>query len=217
MTNQKWTLETIRNGVERFINESQRMPTATDFDHTEYLPTSRQIQRIYGGMSTLRETLGYGKLDFTKGKERTAISTKASLDGIAAEEYLEAILIKQFGESFVHTQKRYSFGTKNRFDFFIYAQNVCFGVDVFTTGRQEYISTNVRHKIKKYKDFNVSVPIFFVVLGGNYSIQDITHASDSVKELRSHKNIQLVNESQFLSYTGNQHALNTPEAFIGIL
>lgn len=217
MTNQRWTIDTIGEGVKRFITEHSRIPTATDFDSVDYLPTARQIQRLYGGMSGLRQTLGYGSLDFTKGKERTAIASKASLDGIAAEEYLEAILIAKFGEAFVHTQKRYSFGTKNRFDFFVYAKNICFGVDVFTTKRQEYIGTNVRHKMKKYKDVQADIPIFFVVLGGIYSDEDILHTTQSISDLSRSKNIKLVNEPQFLLYIEEQRALSTPDLFIGIL
>jgi hypothetical protein len=211
---QLWTNENIKTGIELFVATHSRMPTARDFDRTDYLPSARQIQRNFGGIPTLRQTLGYGKLDFTKGDLRKIISTKASSDGILAEEYLEPLLIAKFGEPYVHTQKRYNKGTKNRYDFFIYAKSFCFGIDVFSTGRAEYISTNVRHKIQKYKLNNI--PVIFVALGTNYSNDDIARAEKSLPELINHPTMKIMNEQQLLTYVESLDSLRTPEYFVGI-
>lgn len=215
MSNQKWSLELIKSGVELFVATHSRMPTARDFDHEDYLPSARQIQRNFGGLPTLREQLGYGKIDFTKGELRTKISRQASIDGINAEEYLEPLLVAKFGEPYVHTQKRYASGTKSRYDFFVYAKDLCFGVDVFTTSRSEYISTNVRHKIQKYK-LAPNVQTLFVTIGTNFSEDEINRAEESLPELATLPHLKLMNEEQFLSYIEDLRPLPMPHDFVGI-
>ncbi len=101
----KWTESIIRAGVERFIIEEGRPPTAVDFDGTPYLPSSRQVQRAFGGLAALRQQLGYVDLDFTKGQLRGEIAVRAGKRGMAAENVLEPILVAKFGEAYVHTQK----------------------------------------------------------------------------------------------------------------
>ncbi len=113
-----WVEETIKIGIERFIEEHGYMPSATDIDECPYLPSARQIQRVYGGVVELRRKLGYGEVNFTRGELRKVIVTKSNLRGLGAEDYIEPMLISKFGEPFVHVQKRYYKGTKNRYDFF---------------------------------------------------------------------------------------------------
>jgi len=215
MNHRIWNLENIKSGVELFISSHERMPTARDFDLCSYLPSARQVQRGFGGLSMLRESLGYGRLDFTKGNLRTTISTKASMDGITAEENYEKILVSHFGEAFVHTQKRYGVGSKNRYDFFVYAEDKCFGIDVFTTGRAEYISTNIRHKIKKYQSAD-SVDVVFLVSGESFRNQDIQTAIRSLPELRKSVHMHVMGHLEFVRYIESFRALVTPKNFRGV-
>ena len=52
-----WTVERITEGINRFINEERREPTARDFDLSPYLPSARQIQRAYGGLPAFRKLI----------------------------------------------------------------------------------------------------------------------------------------------------------------
>lgn len=215
MTNSKWNLESIRAGIERFTSENAKVPTAVDFDSVDYLPSARQVQRSYGGMAGLRKTLGYEDLDFTKGNLRKEIALKAFTDGLAAEEVFEKILIAKFGEPFVHTQKRYAEGTKNRYDFFIHAQNTYFGIDVFTTARKKYIGPNIRHKIHRYKSV-AEVPVYFVVMGTEFSNDDIEEAIRATPILGQYPSMRLMNELQFVTHLQSIKALAMPANFTGI-
>ena len=146
-----WDPVKIKSGIDEFIAKHGVMPTSSDFINSNHLPSARQIQRTYGGLSNLRKQLGYKEHDFTKGKLRKEIAREGNMRGLTAEDAFEPILISKFGEPFVHVQKRYYKGSKNRYDFFVYAKNHTFGVDVFTTKRLEYVTNNVRHKISRYK------------------------------------------------------------------
>jgi len=215
MTNSKWNLEIIKAGIERFVTEEAKIPTAVDFDSVDYLPSARQIQRAYGGMAGLRKTLGYEDLDFTKGDLRKEIALKAFTDGLVAEEEFERILISKFGEPFVHTQKRYAEGTKNRYDFFVYAQNTYFGVDVFTTTRKKYIGPNIRHKIHRYKSVP-NVPVYFVVMGSEFSNDDIQEVIRATPMLHQYPSMKLMNELQFVAHLESINALTMPSDFTGL-
>ena len=50
-----WTKENILNGLRKFFDDTGRYPTATEIDQNEYLPSSRQIQRAFGGLRNLRK------------------------------------------------------------------------------------------------------------------------------------------------------------------
>jgi transposase len=161
-----WNIDSVQIGVSKFYQEYGRLPSATDFDRVNYLPSSRQIQRAYGGMSTLRKTLGYGDdISFTKGPLRADIAKRVNKRGVIFEEKIEVYLSEKFGEPFVHTQKRYNVGSKFRFDFFVYAKNLTFGVDVFSVDDYKNIEKNIRHKIKKYIYTNENLKVYFVVEG----------------------------------------------------
>lgn len=207
----KWTTALIKQGIEQFLKENGRLPIAKDFDLNANLPSARQIQRNYGGLPALRSLIGLEQLDYTKGDLRREIASKGYADGLSAEEKLEVILINKFGEPYVHTQKRYGLHLKNRYDFFVYHQNGCFAVDVFATGRPEYIATNIRHKINKYKSIG-PFPIYFVV-AGNYTTSDIEKAAQSIVQLKTMPNVKIVSEEKFLSIILQQGRLTLPDHF----
>jgi hypothetical protein len=207
----KWTTEVIKEGVARYLKEEGRLPTSRDFDLMPYLPSARQIQRMYGGLPTLRTLIGLEDIDYTKGDLRRAIASKGYTDGLDAEERLEAILIEKFGEPYVHTQKRYGLHLKNRYDFFVYCKEECFAVDVFTTGRPEYISINIRHKINKYKSIG-PFTIYFVVAGEHTEI-NIDKAIKSLKILETLPNVAVRSEQAFLQEIAKREALELPISF----
>lgn len=209
MPTTRWTPEVIKAGIERFVQENNRPPTARDFDLSSYLPTSRQVQRAYGGMSKLRAKLGYSELDYTKGPQRSAIATQAGIRGVEAEEALEVILIEHFGEPFVHSQKRYIRGGKSRYDFYVYAYQYSFGIDVFTTDRQEYIDTNIRHKIKKYAETSLKIPIYFVLAGESFDDEDLTQAREVLLRDKF-PNMHLITLADFIAYIQTLQPLLPP-------
>jgi hypothetical protein len=210
MPEARWTLEEIKKGIERFTVEYGHLPTARDYDTVTYLPTARQVQRAYGGLGKLRESLGYTDINYTKGALRSKIATRSGIRGVEAEEALEIILITKFGEPFVHTQKRYIKFGKSRYDFFVYANDYSFGIDVFTTDRREYIDTNVRHKIAKYSSVPATVPVYFVLSGEGFEQNDILFAKNSLHQLINYPNIQLVLLTEFIGIIESIEPLIAP-------
>lgn len=128
----KWTLDKIKYGLDGFYKLNNRYPSALEVDDYPLLPSSRQIQRRFGGLKELRKLLGFSEedLDYTKGQARSDVAKIIGERGRKFEKEIYSILVKRFGEICVHQQKPFN-NYKNRADFFIYAQDYKFGVDVF--------------------------------------------------------------------------------------
>ena len=47
------TLKSVKNGFEKYYSLNGRYPTALEIDRCEYLPSSRQIQRNWGGVKKI--------------------------------------------------------------------------------------------------------------------------------------------------------------------
>ncbi|MDD4819113.1 MAG: hypothetical protein PHH27_02975, partial [Candidatus Colwellbacteria bacterium] len=115
----RYSIEEIKEGFERFKVINGRLPIAPEIDKIDYLPSSRQIQRRFGGLENLRKTLGYTDTNFGKGLFRSEITNRVNKRGRESEKTLEKILKDKFGEVFVHTEKIFD-DSKNRVDFYIY-------------------------------------------------------------------------------------------------
>lgn len=175
----EWDRGKLKVAFDRFISEHGRLPTSPEIDSTDYLPTSRLIQRNFGGLRVLRKQLGYQDTDFGKGKHRSAFAKSYNIRGIEAERKLEETLIEYFGEPYVHSQKYYGEG-KNRADFLIFTVDGIFGIDVFTTETKQDLQKNVALKIDKYSDFPENLTLYFVVVSTQLTSDAINNAATSM-------------------------------------
>lgn len=217
MPTARWNYESIRLGVERFVADNGRPPTAIDFDRTKYLPSARQVQRAFGGLESLRRELGHEDLNYTKGSLRSPRSAEGYVRGTSAEDALEVLLIKKFGEPFVHTQKRYYKDHRNRYDFFVYYTEGFMGIDVFSTTRREYIGPNIRHKLPKYGNVPADTPIFFVVASDTLAKDDVKQGALMAKGLSKRPDITVEHISAFMERISHFEPLQPPSRLKTVL
>jgi len=196
--NSQWSIAKIKVGFDRFIAENGRLPTAPEVDSADYLPSSRQIQRLYGGLKPLREQLGYEVTDFGSGENRKSVAKVIGLRGVEAEIELEQTLINYFGEPYVHTQKRYGTG-KNRIDFLVYTATAIFGIDVFTTETRRDLQKNVAIKVRKYLDYPTSLPLYFVVVSTMLSSEEIELAAAAMTKTKQLANLTVTDTKGLLT------------------
>ena len=168
--NDQWSIKKIKDGFERFRIEHSRLPTSPEIDKLDYLPSSRQIQRKFGGLEKLRGILGYEDTHFGRGKYRSDIATRTNVKGRDTELALEKILREKFGEVFVHTERIFD-DSKNRVDFYIYTADGNFGIDVFYTDTMRDLQKNINNKIDKYLKFPGK--LFFVVGNGAFTQSEL--------------------------------------------
>ncbi len=207
-----WSIEQLKEGFDRFIKENGRLPTAYEVDDMSYLPSARQIQRRWGGLSNLRRELGYGEVHFGKGElkaERTKLTGKRGGD---AEDKLNNLLVTRFGELFVHSEKRFGLA-RNRVDFVVYAENATIGIDVFATDEKRAIIKNIAIKIPKYTDFPSNIPLYFVVWSEIPSQDDISDAVKNMSALKSLKGLRVVGVEQLFVDLDGLEPLSSPVGF----
>lgn len=178
-----WTIEKIREGFEKFHHEHGRLPIAPEIDRLDYLPSSRQIQRAFGGLEKLRSVLGYEETNFGKGKYRSQIAFRTNKKGREVELELEKILREKFNEVFVHTERIFD-NSKNRVDFYIYSPSGNFGIDVFYTDTLRDLQNNINIKIDKYLNFPHQ--LFLVVANSKFLQEQLNlYSRDKKKKLPS--------------------------------
>jgi hypothetical protein len=200
--NEEWTIERIKEGFERFRSENSRLPIAPEIDKLDYLPSSRQIQRKFGGLEKLRTVLGYQDTHFGKGAYRSEIANKSNAKGRDAEISLEKILREKFQEVFVHTERVFD-DSKNRVDFYVYCPDGNFGIDVFYTETMRDLQKNINIKIDKYQKFPNQL---FLVVGNNNFEQKELDAYMISKKKALPKNTTITNLktlSEIIKYKRN--------------
>lgn len=201
-----WSLDDIRQGFQRFESENSRLPTAPEIDKLAYLPSSRKIQREFGGLQLVRKRLGYEDVHFGKGLHRSAIANRINKRGRDTELKFEKILKERFGEVFVHTERIFD-DSKNRVDFYVYAPGGNFGVDIFYTETMRDLQKNINIKIDKYKNFNE--PLYLVVGNEEFEQYEIDRSVASKRKLLNQQ-AKVVSMETILSLLSEKSAYDNP-------
>jgi len=198
LTGSRYTIEQIKDSFEKYYRENGHYPSAPEVDMCIYLPSTRQIQRRFGGIPKLRKILGINDTHLGAGEFRVTIAKRSNERGFKAERDLEIILIKHFGKPFVHIERPLDGQGKSRFDFYVFALGIEFGVDIFCSDTDRNIQNNINSKLNIYR--NISVPIFLVL--GNESITqellDNIVMRKQIKPLPS--NMKLLTLENFIIY-----------------
>ena len=206
---EEWSKEKIKNAFDDFVKLNGRLPTAPEIDLSSTLPSSRQIQRKFGGLRALRAELGYDVTDFGSGDFRSQIAKTHGQRGSDAERLMEQELITKFGELFVHTEKLYGKG-KNRVDFFVYAQNSNFGIDIFTSETTRDFQKNINIKIDKYIYFPKDTPLYFALSSNSLTSLEIHKALANMSKLAKLPNLKVLMIEQLYSEIIKYTAINSP-------
>lgn len=161
----KWSLEEIKEGLERYKKENGRYPTTIEVDSTMYLPSSRQIQRRFGGLVAFRKELRLsGPDDFTKGEYRSAVAAKLKRRSYEIEEEFYNYLLTIYPKINIHEQMRLRPGNIAS-DFYIYlTENTGYAIDIFNAIDMHSLTKIINIKLKRYtqiKDYN----IYFIAVG----------------------------------------------------
>lgn len=202
----KWTKENIKEGFEKFYLEYGRLPIAPEIDKVDYLPSSRQIQRKFGGLEKLREVLGYKDTNFSRGLYRSNLAHRANRKGRETELELEKILRKKFNEVFVHTERVFD-NSKNRVDFYIYSPSGNFGIDIFYTDTMQDLQKNINIKIDKYQKFPDDL---YLVVANPIFVQEELNSYSGRKSKTLPLNTSIITLKTLLKLIGKKKAYKNP-------
>ena len=125
-----WSFEDIKKGFEQFYKLHKRHPTSREVDNFEFLPTSRSIQRRFGGLVEIRKALGLkSSSDFRTGEY---CSQRAKKINERAHRLRKKFILFDwhFWYRVVHREYFFTDDRRTRTDFFIYNKMETF-CDVF--------------------------------------------------------------------------------------
>lgn len=203
----KWSLEDISSGIKKFVNENGRLPTSSEVDRIDYLPSSRQIQRLFGGLPNLRKLIGYDDVYLAKGKHRSKIGYDSNKRSKISEDNLRDILYQKFHEPFVHLEKPIDPIRKLRADFYVFNPIENFAVDIFATETLHNLDTNIYIKLKKYS--HLPLKMYFVLVSKQLTVGDISLFMRR-KSDKFPKNIQLITLDDFIKMIQTIPAYQNP-------
>lgn len=143
-------LEKYTKQVNEFIRINGHEPTAIDFDTNKDLPSSRTIQRSYGGLPKFRELLGLKIKDFTKGEHRSKKAKQSMDDCYKDETKLFLNLLKKYGEEKVSSPARVFLNNGVTADFRLITKEATYLIDVFKPNTIHSFRSCIHIKNKKY-------------------------------------------------------------------
>ena len=159
-----WSLEELRAGLEHFSATHHRYPTSAEVDSYGYLPTSRSIQRQFGGLVHLRGKLKLaGQGDFRTGEYSAQRARNISRRAHRTEREVYEFLKDRFGKEFVHREYFFTDDRRTRADFFVYDTGKGFCVDVFHPRNRFNLIGCLNSKLDKYRSEQVRhYPVIFL-------------------------------------------------------
>jgi uncharacterized short protein YbdD (DUF466 family) len=193
-----WTIEKISAGFEKFKKEHDRYPTALEIDSYAHLPSSKQLQRRFGGLIEIRKQLKLdGPTDFTKGAHS---SERARMIGKRAHKVEKGIydyLVNLFGKPFVHREYFFTDDHRTRTDFFIYCKNGNFSVDVFYPKDKKNLIGCLNSKMKTYGyAIMINYPVIFLMMNEEITAEEINDILERKKN-KLHKQQRVMTYEQF--------------------
>lgn len=170
--NQKpWKKEELKAGLEHFYEQHKHYPTAPEIDTYAYLPSARTIERSFGGIIKLRESLGLdAQYDLRTGAHSRERAYKINKRSNILEREVYEFLIKIFSKEFVHREFFFLDDKRTRADFFVYDKDQGFCIDVFYPSDKRNLVGCLNSKLAKYNCIYMQeYPIIFLQMNKDIS------------------------------------------------
>lgn len=199
----EWTKAEILAGLAYFFKLNERYPTAREIDNFEYLPSSRSIQRKYGGLVLLRkELIPESHSNYTAGVYRSEMASKTYKRAALYEEEFYRFLCENFEPIAIHEHKIIRPGNVAS-DYFLYlSETKGIVIDLFYAQDIHSFGGIVNIKLKRYS----ALPYKTIFISVGNERLDIEHVRNFLKrrKLPLPKNIFVDTESNFKSSTIHQ-------------
>lgn len=191
-----WSIDEIKAGFEAFFKEKGRYPTALEIDAYEYLPSSRSLQRSFGGLVNVRKQLfPEGIHNYTTGEFRSRVASQTFR---RAQDYEEAFydkLCEYFEPIAVHEHKVIRPGRVTS-DFYIYHDDdsgVC--LDLFYAKDLFSLRGVIRYKAQHYT--KLSCPVVLVLIHDGTITQNNVDNIIATRQLPLPDHIKVFTEGSF--------------------
>jgi len=192
----KWSLANIKDGLLYFYEINNRYPSSVEIDKFEYLPSSRSIQRTFGGLVNMRKELGLERShNYTKGAKRSKMAKEADNRARIYEKEFYDFLVSKIPEVRVHEHKIIRPG-ETASDFFIYT-NETSGIFLDLFYAKDITSLAGIVNIKTNKCLNVNCPVYFILMGNDQISQREIDEKMLNKKILLPRHIKVITEGYF--------------------
>ena len=206
-----WSIDQIRAGFVKFYEEHNRYPTALEIDSYEFLPSSRSLQRSYGGLVSIRQKLFPGEiLNFTTGEYRSKVASSTFRRAQDYEELFYNKLCGHFDPIAIHEHKVIRPGRVTS-DFYIYTNEtsgIC--LDLFYAKDMFSVAGVINNKVRRYSVLDCLV-VFVLLHDGSLS-QALLEACIANRRAELPDHIKAVTEESF--WQDYVPALKTKSLFV---
>lgn len=174
-TKKKWTTERLKDGIKKYHKIYGHYPTSFEIDKFEFLPSSRLIQRNFGGLVKLRESMkGNDSVDFRKGEHRSSRIKNINKRASDIEKEVHRYLVNTLRAESVHRKYYFTDDRRTCTDFFVNYRNINFSVDIFFADNKHNFIVCLNNKIKKYDNIDmVQYPVIFLNMNDKITYEDI--------------------------------------------
>jgi hypothetical protein len=200
---QNWTKEEVLAGLNHFYKLYSRYPTAHEIDTFEFLPSSRSIQRQFGGLVVLRkELIPRSHSNYTQGSYRSSMASKTYKRAAKYEEEFYQFLCVHFDPIAIHEHKIIRPGNVAS-DYFIYfSANKGIVIDLFYAQDMHSLGGVVNIKLKRYS--SLPFKTIFILVGNELIDIDTIRKYLSRRKVPIPFNILVDTENNFKVSTINQ-------------
>lgn len=194
-------LEKIRESFEKFKLNNGRYPVSHEIvTGTQYrFPSTKTIERKFGGVKKLRELLGLEVTDYTSGDYRSKMVREVLLPrSLESEGEFYKKLLKLVPRTSIHQQESYSFNIKVLSDFILDLPKSRVGVDVFYANSYLSMSGCLADKQRKLRKIS-DTKVFLVSVSENISDEDVARYIER-RKTPLNENITIMTGGTFLKY-----------------
>jgi hypothetical protein len=155
--NKKYTIEHIIKTLQDLSKDLGREPTWQEIQGHKDLPTTRTLQRSYGGLQGLRKLAGFKHIDHTRGALRKNELNRFLSHSLDAEKKLIDVLRDKHGFESVHEQFPFGDNRRYRADCAVFNKKVKHVdiYDIFNPKDKYSLGGCLRVKYKKYKNIQL--------------------------------------------------------------
>ncbi len=185
-----WTLEQLKAGLENFNTKHGHYPTAPEIDAHPYLPSARTIERKFGGVIGLRKDLGLDtQSDLREGAHSSKRASTINAQARKVKKEVLTYLSKVFGGQSVHREYFFLDDKRTRADFYVDDSQGGFCVDVFYPSDRRNLTGCLNSKLEKYQALQMNqYPVIFLQMNKelDQSILDAVIKNKKKKLLAGH-------------------------------
>ncbi len=192
-----WQIKDLKRGFEKFYEMHGYYPASHEIDAFEHLPSSRSIQRKFGGLVRVREKLSLNtSFDLRTGEHSSKRAKEINIRAHKIKKEVYDYLISIFEIEFVHREHFFTDDRRIRTDFFINDVSGNFSVDVFFSKNKRNLIGCLISKMRTYKSISMlQYPVIFLQMNKEISGEEIHEILARKKnKLRKYQRVMILGE-----------------------